>query len=406
VTSPTLAGGGGPEDRPVLCPSCGSRNKATWEFCVRCGEELAGAVAEDHESSPPIAASVPEAEASASTGGGGASLSWLLWGAAIVAAVVLWRALPPLEVAPQGQEILSAYASTPPPVVSSKPVLSGAAELFSRGRRELERGNAAGAVPLLSEAVSLEPNAATYRHTYARALWMNGQRADALSEYERAVALATQTPSYRADFARALQQEGRTADAVREFEAVLAQTPDDVETLRELGSLLRSTGAQERSTALLKRAVALRPTDLGLLNEVGRSLEAGGELQAAADAYNRILANFAGATIVRGRLSEVLLRQGKVDEALGTLEAGLQREPATTAPMRLLQGSILERSRRYSEAAARYREYVRLAPTAPDAKSIAARADEIEQRLAAAETAAKAAAAAETAPNPWPSPRG
>ena len=27
----------------VLCPACQTRNRPTWEFCVRCGESLEGA---------------------------------------------------------------------------------------------------------------------------------------------------------------------------------------------------------------------------------------------------------------------------------------------------------------------------------------------------------------------------
>src|SRR5260221_1821420 len=38
-----------------VCPQCGTRNKATWEYCVRCSEDL-----RDVPVGQPAAASVPE----------------------------------------------------------------------------------------------------------------------------------------------------------------------------------------------------------------------------------------------------------------------------------------------------------------------------------------------------------
>ena len=59
------------------------------------------------------------------------------------------------------------------------------------------------------------------------------------------------------------------------------------------------------------------------------------------------------------------------------LQEGLQLSPNTPLLERQM-GSVLERSGRPAAAAAAYRNYTRLAPNAPDAKEIAARAAQLE----------------------------
>jgi tetratricopeptide (TPR) repeat protein len=365
----------------IVCAACGTRNKASWAFCAGCGEDLAVAPA-------PAAIETAKAEAAAARPGdvkGGGWIALLYLSVALVAGFVVWRLAPSLTTTVPAMP-------TPAPVTveaSAPPVRprSRAAQLFDQGRSHLERGDAAGALPLLAEAVQLEPSSALYRHGYARTLWMTDARPAALEQYEAAARLAPDTVVYRADLARALRQEGRAADAVREFERVLSATPDDVETLRELARLLRESGATQRSVELSRRAAALRPTDLELMHEVGRSLEASGDWQGAAEAYSRILTYFADASVVRGRLAEVLLRQGKVEEAVRVLETGIEKNPRAPR-MWLTLASVLERSGRVEDAIVRYREFSRLAAGTADAEAMSRRADELEQRLAEKESAA------------------
>jgi tetratricopeptide (TPR) repeat protein len=390
----TAAPGGLSDERAVVCPSCGSRNKANWEFCVRCGEELAGAAvtAETLVDAAPESRPSSTAEGAAPVAGAGGGPSWLTFGVAVLVALIVWKVVPSPSTAPRGQDVFSGLAA--PTAAAAPKALTPAAELFARGRRLLDSGDAAGAVRLIAQAVEMEPDNAVFRNGYARALWMSGARAAALTQYEQAARLGPPGSPYAADYARALRQEGRTPDAIRAFENVLAQTPDDVDILRELGTLLRETGAQGRSTELLRRAAALRPTDLMLVYEVARSLEASGDLNDAADSYRQILGNYANAVIARGRLAEVQLRQGQTDEALQTLEGGIAANPADAPHLRLLQASVLERAGRYREAIARYRDYAQLAGGAGDAKAMASRADELEQRVTEAEAKAEAKAQA------------
>ncbi len=80
----------------------------------------------------------------------------------------------------------------------------------------------------------------------------------------------------------------------------------------------------------------------------------------------------------RAWLAEAQARQGQADAAAATLREGLRLSPDAPVLHRAL-GSVLERADQPREAAEAYRKYVELAPNAPDAAEIRARA----QRLAA-----------------------
>ena len=105
-----------------------------------------------------------------------------------------------------------------------------------------------------------------------------------------------------------------------------------------------------------------------------------GDTAAAADQYRLILDRLPEAAVTRGLLAEVLFKQGRADEAVALFREGLERQAGNPLLYRGL-ASLLERSGQAKEAIAAYREYARVAPNAPDAKGLAARADALEARL-------------------------
>jgi Flp pilus assembly protein TadD len=76
-------------------------------------------------------------------------------------------------------------------------------------------------------------------------------------------------------------------------------------------------------------------------------------------------------------LADLLLEQGKGEEAVSVLKEGVERDPGVPTLRRDL-GSVLERLGKTQEAVREYREYARLAPNAPDAKDVADRAARLE----------------------------
>src|SRR5215470_13474389 len=336
----------------VVCPACGTRNKPKWEFCARCGESLQGLPIGEPA---PVEAVLDDAEDTAAPG----AVPWIT-GLGVFAfgalAVAMW-----------GWSQKQAAAARPDPSVFTLPTMPASAppprpgviepgrDAFDEGRRLLMKGDTAGAIPLLAQAVADAPQNGTYRSVYAKALLASGSTDDALRQFEAALRLSPESVGVLSDAARALDRAGQPAEAARLYDAVLTQQPDNEQALRDLSGL----------------------------HELGHVLEKTGDVKGAAEAYERVLAERPDAHVTRGLLAEIHFTQGEKDQAIAIMRDGVTSDAQAPLPHRGL-GSLLERTGQYAEAAKEYREYARLAPGAADAKQLEDRADRIERRLAAA----------------------
>jgi Flp pilus assembly protein TadD len=362
----------------VLCPECGARNKAKWEFCVKCGESLQDAPAADEALAPSSRAEKPPAEGAGSPWNAVAIVVALLviGGAAVAAYRTLGKGVEPTR--PQ-TGILT--VATLPPSVAPVPAAPSQAghEPFAEGQRLLAAGDAAAALPLLAQAVNEDPENALYVYMYATALWKTGDRNEALT---RAAEAARLDPARRPDYAAYLNLAGRSREAAQEYETIVAANPRDYDALAMLGQLWTNAGDPARAAAVLKEAAQYRPGDPKLAASLGTALEKTGDLAGAAQAYGGALSVNPQDGGLRGRLAEVLFKQGDVDRAVGVYQTGIRDNPAAPELLRGL-GGVQERAGRIAEAIAAYREYARLAPNASDAQDFEVRATQLEKRQAA-----------------------
>lgn len=355
----------------VICPACHSRNKPTWEYCVRCGESLEEAAA--------AAARAAEARPKVEEAGRPQDLSslylvlmlGLLAGVVAAACHSIANSPPPPPATPGPFTFGGPVPPSPQPVeVTAKPGASDG----EAGRRLLAQRKAAEAIPLLERAAAADPGNAEFQQLIGRALWETGDREGALRRYSEAARM--EPARYRLGYAQSLEIAGQLEAAVAEFEGVYAAQPDSTITREGLGRLYFLRGDYAKALPLLEQTAA-ETHDLNLMQQVAYALEKTGDRDRAVEAYRRMLAVEPRADAARGLLAENLFVQGKKDEALAVLQEGLQRSPQTPLLQRKL-GVILERSGRKAEAAAAYREYARLAPNAPDAAEMTARAARLE----------------------------
>jgi tetratricopeptide (TPR) repeat protein len=352
----------------VICPACRTRNRPTWDLCVRCGESLEGATLATV--SVPTAA-IRSVEPAPDSG----SLYLVLMLAVLLGTVALAcrdiaRQPPPAPPSPG----VFAFGGSPMPPPSPAPAVETDADL---GRRLLGQGRAAEAVPLLERAVAAEPGNADLRYALGRALWLSGSREVALRSYGEAARLAP--VAYRLFYAQALQELGRVDEAAGEMQAVLAAQPGDTLAQDALSRIYYSRGDYARAVPLLE-AIAARTHDPVILQQLGYAAEETGDRDRAIAAYREALGIQPAAQVARSLLADSLVAAGRKDEALGVIQEGLQRSPGAPRLQRAL-GSVLEEMGRRAEAAAAYREYARLAPNAPDAAALAARAERLEALL-------------------------
>src|SRR5438445_1735919 len=179
-----------PED-VLSCPACQTRNRARWEFCVRCGESLqdvtltSAALLEPVE--PSDAESVEDTSAELQDPGDAGMV--LLVGVLVlivlnaVACLYVRDKPPPARPSPD----LFTVGTQPPnlPAPAKVPDRPGARD-FEEGRRLLAGRDAAGAISLLSRAVEADSGNAAFRDALGQALTATGALDQALAQYAEA----------------------------------------------------------------------------------------------------------------------------------------------------------------------------------------------------------------------------
>jgi tetratricopeptide (TPR) repeat protein len=359
----------------TVCPACGARNKPKWEFCVRCGEPIeAQTVVMGAGGS--AGSSADDVDEYVADEGSGAWRGVLLFVLAVGGAGALAWWLRPSAAGPPTDPGLFTMPTTPqalPSVASTLP--DRAALAYAQGLQKLSAGDHRGAALLFGEAASLEPGNAIYAQRYGEALWNAGEREDALRALEQSARLST---SNRLAYARALHVVGRRDQAVQEYRELLELAPNPA-LAQDLGHLLYEQGKFSEALGFLKTAADAQPDDPVLHGEYGHALEQTGNRTAAKAVYSDIIDRFPRAPAARGRMAEILLQEGNTADAVRVVQAGIQVDPSLPMPHRNL-GSVLERVGRLADAAKAYREYARLAPNAPDAQQMLARASALEAR--------------------------
>lgn len=353
-----------PPGGPVFCPDCGAKNKAGWEFCARCGASLQGAAA-----ARPSAAAAPVRPESQGPSVG-TFLGALAAVALVGAAYFLYRGQaggPP----PSSDIFTVPTQPTPPPAgPAAESIVS---EPHRLARERLSRGDREGALQLLAEGVSATPDDHALRAFYAKVLWQDGRREEALEQLRAA---AGGERAFAVEYARALVASGRPAEAVEQYRLASERSPNDHDVLQGLGQALLEAQRPAEAVEPLRRLVELNPGEVLAAQQLGAALEGAGDGAGAVATYRGVLERMPGATLARGRLAEVLQAQGQGPEAIALLQEGLQTTPQSPVLHRSL-GSVLDRSGRKEEAAAAYREFLRLAPNDAAAPIVQQRLSEL-----------------------------
>lgn len=349
----------------LVCPACGARNKPKWEFCVRCGESMQGVA--------PVRAAKAPAKAEAGDSRPSTGSSWILLafglvlvGAILVAGVRYAQKAPPLARPDPGMFAMP----TEPKVAPSAPGADEpGAKDFAEGQRLYGEGKAAAALPYLERASAASSNPRV-RQFYAKALWATGAREPALARFAEAAHLDPE--HYALEYAAALEKAEKFPAAVAEYERILGRDANNTAIKEALGNVLTRAGDFRRAVPFLEAVAGQRPDDLALKQNLAYAYEKLGDSKRAAEVYRGVLDRVPDAHIARTRLVDMLYGEGKQEDALALLRAGIQRDPGVPGFHRQL-GYLLEKSGRRDDAIREYKEYVRLAPNAPDAKELSER---------------------------------
>ena len=356
--------------KAVLCPKCGALNRPTWEFCARCNESLEAATSVE-ESVGPATAAEDDAQAS-SAPANTIALAGIL-ALVIVARRRGARSRQPARRARPDPSIFT-MGTQPSELPTPAPVAEPGAGDYDAGRRALNSGDLAAAVERLADAAAADPTNAEFRNAYGHALWRSGDRDGALAAHAEAARL---DPRLQMQYARSLDVAGRTADAVAQYQQILAKNPTSSTVLEDLGRLLFRSGdyrgaashLQSRGPVAARRRRAAAGARL-LARPGGRPRASRrGVSQGPREGPGRRDQPRAAGREPRGA--------GPEGRGRGGAAGGAARPPEAPLLQRQM-GAVLEQSGRPRDAAAAYRAYAELAPNAPDAQTLLARAARLD----------------------------
>ncbi len=131
--------------------------------------------------------------------------------------------------------------------------------LHMLGLIEAQRGDFAAALPLMTEAVRVNPNAVDTLVNLGRVQFQLGDHARAVASYEKALRLNPNHALAHANFSAILRHQGRFEDALRHCDAALRIEGRFADAWNNRGNVLYDLGRSDEALASYERALALNP---------------------------------------------------------------------------------------------------------------------------------------------------
>ena len=223
--------------------------------------------------------------------------------------------------------------------------------LYSLAGMLAEIGEREEAIRRLEAAVRIRPDFAMALSDLGRLRFRSGETDRAESLFRRAVEAAPGLPTAHHNLGAVRLAEGRPGEAEAHFRRALAEWPDFAEAHFGLGDALAARGESGEALAHYRRAVAARP-DFALAHfRIGNLLSGADDGDGAIRHYDAAIAADPRFAPARFNRAAVLARQGKSEEAAGTLRRLLEIEPDHAAARELLErlGVPESRERAYVE---------------------------------------------------------
>jgi tetratricopeptide (TPR) repeat protein len=191
----------------------------------------------------------------------------------------------------------------------------------SLGYVELARKDAKSALPHFDRALERQPDEISALLGRGEVLTILNRDGDAVTAFEAVLAVDPTRTELRRRVevlkfrgaeqsiarARQLARDGRSDEAIQAYAAAISSSPDSPFLYREVAAIERQRGNDEAALADFRKAVALDPTDAKSLEPIGEILAARNDLEAAAKAFNDVLALEANPDAER-RLEDVRAR--------------------------------------------------------------------------------------------------
>ena len=365
---------GAPKGKMKRCPYCGAKNKASFEYCIRCSE--------------PLDSEAPEGVIAQER----ATLSKLL--VVGIAAVVLLAAAALFfrgrSSEPTGSGAPAVQASTGAPSdlapretpiatgIDSKAVLG----TFNAGLAAYNRQDYSTAATLFQEVIQEIPDNPSAHQYLGLCFYHQQDFAGALSALAEARRLRPDSFELLDHYVTAAKKAGDLESASVALNEYVQAHPDSRGARLELSRIARDLGRPEEALA---QAAALASSDEASSEfqyEYGVSLKAAGKLDEAIVALKSSVDLDPSSAAAHHALGVTSLQAGKATDAVGPLEQAVARAPEN-GDFRFSLAQAYEKLDRIPESLAAYEAYLqRAAPSDPRAKVVRERLAVAKKTLA------------------------
>lgn len=216
--------------------------------------------------------------------------------------------------------------------------------------------NAAAAVPLLEQAIQLDPRSALPYAGLAEAQIQRSLGGDGSQWLDAAAGSIAQAKSLNSDSPKVLlasgffeQQHGRYEQAIREFTRAAQLDPGNADAWRRLASVYESTNRDDDAVATYRKAIDLQPGDARPYLTFGNFYFFRNQFQKAEEQYRMVTALAPGLPEGYMDVGLALIREGRLEEAEKSLQTALQIRSSPRLLMNL--GGLKYLQERYDEAA-------------------------------------------------------
>lgn len=218
-------------------------------------------------------------------------------------------------------------------------------------------------------AIELEPEAAKGRLGMARVLLSLDRRAEAMDELMIAAKLEPHEYALHYELGEIFARLGRPEDALAAYERSVRAPPSSPTPYLKIGSLLTAAGDLERACEVYEGATAIFPESAPLHNARGMAQFRADRPEAAAASFRRAL-ELAPDGAAASNLATVLVRGGRVDEAVSMLRDAAAIEQPNPKTLRTLGILLVTRVGESDEGARFLRRYLAVDPADAEVRAL------------------------------------
>ena len=203
-------------------------------------------------------------------------------------------------------------------------------------------------IPAYEAIVSAAPEDWESWNNLGNARRLSGDFEGSVSALERALALNPSSPPVRLNHAMALARAGRVDEAEEHLRQMAADYPQDVKPLFELHAILKELGRGEAALDAIEEAAKRSPMDKDLLLALGTQRLNEQRLDAAEDAYRRILNLQPSHDLANLGMAVVFELGNRIDELTALVDEA-KRRGANDNIVNFIRAMVLRREGRFTE---------------------------------------------------------